>query len=125
MAASSKLMTSVVLTGAMITGVMCPAALADSINTMTADRLLYFCAHADPKIVSGESNGGICFGYITGIVNTFDILDKVCLPKNTPEGQPALLVFKFLTSHPEMKGWLAPLAILQAAESAYPCATKP
>jgi hypothetical protein len=90
-------------------------------NIMNAEQLLKLCNQSDPKTPSGDSNGGICFGYITGVINTYEMLQRVCVPKPIPDGQISLTVIAFLSAHAEMAKWLAPLAILMAAEGVYPC----
>ena len=100
------------------------AAHADLDDVMHVKGLLQLCNVPEgPKTALQGINGAFCGGYISGIMETFDMLQRICVPKLTPGGvEPIPVIIRYLNTHSEMQEWLAPMAILVAAESTYPCA---
>jgi hypothetical protein len=88
-------------------------------------RLLQICNQpAGPKTAIQGIDGGICLGYISGVMETFDMLERICVPKLSPGVDPTLPIIGYLNAHSEMQDWLAPIAILMAAEKTFPCAKR-
>jgi Rap1a immunity proteins len=106
-------------------------------STLTGTDLLKICDSASLRYIErwekskplrggevGADFAGLCLGYVTGVVQTFTMLQRVC--PSTGGGQVVHVIIPLLTARiadqPESGKWLAPLLILMAADAAYPCA---
>jgi len=101
------------------------AAHANLDDVTRVKKLLKMCDQpAGPKIAIEGVDAAICLGYISGALETFDMLQRICVPKLTSSFDPIGPITRYLHAHSEMQEWLAPIAILVAAESVYPCAKR-
>lgn len=99
------------------------AAYADLDDVMHVKNLLQLCNQpVGPKTPLQGLDAATCGGYISGAMEVLDMLQRTCVPKLKAGDDPIPSVIRYLNAHSEMRDWLAPIAILMAAESTYPCA---
>jgi hypothetical protein len=99
------------------------AAHADIDDVFRVNKLLKLCDQpAGQKTPIQGIDAAICLGYISGILETFEMLQNICVPKLTESINPMSPIIRYLHTHSEMREWLAPIAILTAGQSIYPCA---
>jgi hypothetical protein len=106
-------------------------------STLTGTDLLKICNTASLRYIerwekseplrggeAGADFAGLCLGYVTGVVQTFTMLQRVC--PSAGGGQIVQVIVPLLAARmahqPETAKSLAPLLILMAADAAYPCA---
>ena len=100
-------------------------AYANLDDVARVEKLLELCNQpTGAKTAPQGVDAGICLGYISGVLETFDMLQRICAPKVTPSIDPIEPIIRYLNMHSEMKQWLAPIAILTAGETVYPCAKR-
>jgi hypothetical protein len=101
------------------------AAHANLDDVARVEKLLKMCDQpAGPKTAIEGVDAAISLGYISGVLETFDMLQRICVPKLTSSIDPIGPITRYLHAHSEMQEWLAPIAILMAAEGVYPCAKR-
>jgi hypothetical protein len=106
-------------------------------STLTGTDLLKICDSTSLRYIerwekskplrgreAGADFAGLCLGYVTGVVQTFTMLQRVC--PSAGGGQIVQVIVPLLAARmadqPETAKSLAPLLILMAADAAYPCA---
>lgn len=108
---------------AMVAGLIASrAAHANVDDVARVKRLLQMCNQ--PVAVKTPAQGidaAICLGYVSGILETFDMLKRICVPRLVLSVDPTEPIVQYLNKHSEMQEWVAPIAILTAAEKIYPC----
>jgi hypothetical protein len=105
-------------------------------STLTGTDLLKICNAASLRYIerwekskplrggeAGADFAGLCLGYVTGVVQTFTMLQRVCPSAGGSQVVEVVvpLLAARIADQPESGKWLAPLLILMAADAAYPC----
>ena len=104
-----------------------------NINISSVKGLAEACQHvifAQTGRAYDERSYGLCFGYMRGVKNSYDIQravskrGKICFPRNVTWLQIIKVYLKWVDSHPENLHNIAWEGTVQSMRSAFPCKKK-
>jgi hypothetical protein len=114
--------------------VLCQCAYADNYYR-SADQLANYCRLAvrlsdnpespSPQAVQDVKDASLCIGYVTGALDTFELLHettKLCVPMEVKSVQAVRVFVKYADAHPEQLHLAGPTVLWEAMHEAFPCA---